>query len=42
MRRRDFIAVVGCAAVANLLPAHAQQAGRVYRVGWVVLHLARY
>jgi putative tryptophan/tyrosine transport system substrate-binding protein len=35
MRRREFIAVVGCAAVANLLPAHAQQAERVYRVGWV-------
>jgi putative tryptophan/tyrosine transport system substrate-binding protein len=36
MRRRDFIAAVGGAALANVHPGHAQQAERVYRVGWVV------
>jgi putative ABC transport system substrate-binding protein len=35
VRRRDFIVTFGGAALANVLPAHAQQAERVYRVGWV-------
>ena len=35
MRRRDFIVTFGGAALANVLPVHAQQAERVYRVGWV-------
>jgi len=35
MRRRELIAVVGGAELANLLPAHAQQSERVLRVGWV-------
>jgi len=35
MRRRELIAVVGGAELANLLPAHAQQSERVFRVGWV-------
>jgi hypothetical protein len=35
VRRRDFIVIFGGAALANLLPAHAQRAERVYRVGWV-------
>src|SRR5262245_23414345 len=35
MRRRDFIVTFGGAALTKVLPAHAQQAERVYRVGWV-------
>jgi putative ABC transport system substrate-binding protein len=35
MRRRELFVVVSSAALANLLPAHAQQAKRLYRVGWV-------
>jgi len=35
MKQREFIAVVAGTAHANLLPTHAQQAERVYRVGWV-------
>jgi ABC-type uncharacterized transport system substrate-binding protein len=36
LRRWEVLAVLGGAALANLLPTHAQQAVRVYRVGWVV------
>jgi putative ABC transport system substrate-binding protein len=35
LRRREALAVLGSAALAKLLPAHAQQARRMYRVGWV-------
>jgi len=35
VRRREFIAVIGGAALANVIPAHAQPAARMYRMGWV-------
>ena len=39
MRRREFIALLGSAAIARPLGARAQQASNTYRIGW--LHPAR-
>jgi putative tryptophan/tyrosine transport system substrate-binding protein len=37
MRRREFMAVVGGAASAWPLRAHAERSGKIPRIGWVIL-----
>jgi putative ABC transport system substrate-binding protein len=37
MRRREFIALLGSAAIARLVAVRAQQAGKVFRIGYVGL-----
>jgi putative tryptophan/tyrosine transport system substrate-binding protein len=36
MQRREFIALIGGAAVASLFPARAQDTGRTYRIGFLL------